>query len=415
MDIKAILNRCHPIRGFVYSASRFDAGQQISVQVRARKNSQGACAGCGKRAPTYDTAPKPRTFTFIPLWGFTVLLLYCMRRLDCPRCGVTTEMVPWSDGKHRTCFAYRQYLAFWAKRLAWSEVGRLFNASWGVVFRSVRWVVDWGLAHRKLDGVRAIGIDEIAVWKGHKYLTVVYQIDAGVRRLLWVGRDRTEQTLERFFSDFGSKRAAALKFVASDMWKPYINVIARHASAAVHVLDRFHIVAKLNKVIDEIRAGEARKLDAQGFTALKHTRWCFLKRPKNLTPDQRRKLKDALQYNLRTVRAYLHREALEGFWKYQSPLWAGWFLDGWCKRVMRCRIPQLKRFAKTMRRHKPLILNWFRAKKAISAAVVEAMNANAKLAIRKARGFRTFEALQIALFHQLGHLPEPTYLTHRFW
>lgn len=415
MDIKTILNRCHPLKGFVYGTSWFEEDQRFNIEVRARKNSRAICSGCGKRGHTYDTAKKPRGFAFIPLWGFAVLLLYHMRRVDCRRCGPTTEMVPWSEGKHRTCFAYRSYLAFWAKRLSWIETSRVFHTSWGVVFRSVRWVVDWGLAHRKLDRVQAIGIDEIAVWKGHKYLTVVYQIDAGVRRLLWVGRDRTEQTLESFFTTFGTTRAKALKFVASDMWRPYLTVIARRASSAVHVLDRFHIVAKLNKAIDEIRAGEARKLAAQGFTALKHTRWCFLKRPKNLTPGQRRKLKDVLQYNLRTVRAYLHREALEGFWKYRSATWAGWYLDGWCKRVMRSRIPELKKFARTMRRHKPLILNWFRAKKTISSAVVEAMNANAKLAIRKARGFRTFEAMETALFHQLGHLPEPTFSTHRFW
>jgi len=137
-----------------------------------------------------------------------------------------------------------------------------FKASWGVVFRSVKWVVDWGLAHRDLSGVGAIGIDEIAVWKGHKYLTIVYQIDEGARRMLWVGRDRTEQTLTDFFTMFGTARAAALRYVASDMWKPYLRVTTRFASNAVHVLDRFHIVAKLNKTIDEVRAGEARKLAA---------------------------------------------------------------------------------------------------------------------------------------------------------
>lgn len=415
MDIKAILNRCHPVRGFVYDHSWFAEGQLIGLRICTRKGSRGVCLGCGKRARTYDTARTPRTFSFIPIWGFAVLLFYCMRRVDCPRCGVTTEMVPWADGKQQSCYAYRQFLAFWAKRLSWTEVSRVFHTSWGVVFRSVKWVVDWGLAHRNLDGVAAIGIDEIAVWKGHKYLTIVYQIDQGLRRMLWVGRDRTEQTLTDFFTMFGTARAAKLRFVASDMWKPYINITRRFASAAIHVLDRFHIVAKLNKAIDEIRSVEARRLAPLGFTALKHTRWCFLKRPKNLTPNQRLKLKDVMQYNLRTVRAYLHRESLEGFWKYRSPLWAGWFLDGWCMRVMRSRIPQLKKFAQTMRRHKPLILNWFRAKRLISSAVVEAMNANAKLAIRKARGFRTFEALETALFHQLGHLPEPTFSTHRFW
>jgi len=99
-------------------------------------------------------------------------------------------------------------------------------------------VVDWGLAHRDLDGVKAIGVDEIAVWKGHKYLTVVYQIDQGLRRLLWVGRERTEEGFRGFFQTFGKVRAEKLQFVASDMWKPYIKLIAEFAGQAIHVLDR---------------------------------------------------------------------------------------------------------------------------------------------------------------------------------
>lgn len=415
MELKTILNRCHPVKGFVYQKVRFGLGNEILVDVVPRRGSHGYCGNCFKRGTTYDTGKNLRRFSFIPFWGFTVVLLYFMRRIDCARCGVATELIPWADGKQRSCYAYRQYLATWAKRISWSEVGRVFHVSWGVVFRSVEWVVQWGLDHRELSGIKAIGVDEIAVWKGHKYLTVVYQIDEGVRRLLWVGLDRTEKTLDEFFKSFGKINTAGLLYVASDMWKPYLNVIRRWAPAAIHVLDRFHIVAKLNKAIDEVRSVEARSLAAKGYETLKNTRWCFVKRPENLTAGQKMKLKDILQYDLRTVRAYLHKEALEAFWKYSSPKHAGMFLEKWCTRALRSRIPQLKRFVGTMRKHKPLILNWFIAKKAISSAAVEAMNGNAKLTIRKARGFRTTKALRIALFHQMGRLPEPSFIIHSFW
>jgi hypothetical protein len=116
-----------------------------------------------------------RAFAFVPLWGIAVTLLYLMRRVDCRWCGVTTERVPWADGKNQSCNAYRVFLARWAKRLSWSEVAGIFGTNWGVVYRSVQWVVAYGLAHRSFDGVRAIGVDEIAVWTGHKYLTVVYR------------------------------------------------------------------------------------------------------------------------------------------------------------------------------------------------------------------------------------------------
>jgi transposase len=180
------------------------------------------------------------------------------------------------------------------------------------------------------------------------------------------------------------------------------------------VLDRFHIVAKLNKAIDEIRAQEARALKTGGFEPiLKKTRWCFLKRTENLTDNQSQKLSDVLQYDLRTVRAYLLKEAFEGFWSYTSPYWAGWYLDKWCARAMRSRLEPIKQFVGTLRNHRELLLNWLRAKKEISCGCVEGMNTNIKLAIRKARGFKSYTVAETALYHELGRLPEPQF-THRF-
>jgi transposase len=413
MLVKTVLNRCHPLKSFTYEAVRF-IGDLLCVDVLPRKGSRPVCGRCKRRGATYDTSSRPRQFGFVPLWGFAVVLLYCMRRVDCRHCGVTTEQVPWAEGKNRTCNAFRLFLARWARRLSWQETAAIFNVSWGVVYRSIRWVVDYGLAARSLEGITAIGVDEIAVWAGQKYLTVVYQIDAGARRLLWVGRNRTEATMRGFFSMFGQARAKRLKFIASDMWQPYLKVVAKMAAQAIHVLDRYHVVAKLNEAIDEIRAKEARELARQGYEPiLKHSRWCFLKRPENRTAKQNEKLADLLHYNLRTVRAYLLKESFEAFWGYISPWWAGWFLDKWCTRAMRSRLEPIKRFVFTMRAHRELMLNWFRAKKAISSGTVEGLNANAKLTVRKARGFRSYPVLETALYHTLGHLPEPD-SAHRF-
>ena len=151
-------------------------------------------------------------------------------------------------------------------------MAEVFQVSWGVVYRSICWVVAYGLQHRTLDGIEAIGIDEMSMWAGHRYVTVVYQIDQGVRRLLWVGRERTEKTLEAFFEQFGTARAKALQFVASDMWKPYIKVVAAWAPQVVHVLDRFHVVAKLHKAVDEVRAkGSPRGWPVKGWRTFSNT------------------------------------------------------------------------------------------------------------------------------------------------
>ena len=198
------------------------------------------------------------------------------------------------------------------------------------------------------------------------------------------------------------------------MWKPYLHVIAKKASAAVHVLDRYHIMAHLNKAIDKVRAEESRQLKRDGYEPhLTNTRWLLLKRPENLTADQSVKLRDLLRYNLRSVRSYLLKEEFQRFWGYVSPHWAGVFLDRWCGQVMRSRLEPMKKAAKMVRRHRELLLNWFRAKGTMSAGIVEGFNNRAKLTTRKAFGFRSPRVAEIALFHVLGKLPEPV-STHRF-
>ena len=246
-------------------------------------------------------------------------------------------------------------------------------------------------------------------------MTLVYQIDHGRKRLLWIGKDRTTKTFLRFFRMLGKERSRRLKAVCSDMWKPYLKVIAKKAGDAIHVLDRFHIMQKMNKAIDEVRAGEARQMKADGYEeVLKHSRWCLLKRRENLTDKQTVKLKELLKYNLRAVRAHLLREDFQQFWEYVSPNWAGKFLDEWCTRTMRSQLEPMKKVARTLRNHRELLLNWFRAKGALSSGIVEGFNNKVKLTTRKSYGFRTYEAIETTLYHNLGALPEPEF-THRFW
>jgi transposase len=250
--------------------------------------------------------------------------------------------------------------------------------------------------------------------RGHRYLTLVYQIDAGARRLLWVGLDRTEDSLRGFFRTLTDEAKRSIRYLCSDMWKPYLNVLAQEVSGAIHVLDRFHIMQAMNKAIDELRAEEARRLKRDGYEpALKHARWCLLKRPENLTRKQTVKLAELVKYNLRSVRGYLLREDFQRFWTYQYADWARGFLREWCNRTMRSKIEPMKKVARMLRGHETLILNWFKARGTISAGVAEGLNNKVKLTTRKAYGFRTFDAVKTALYHNFGSLPEPEF-THRF-
>jgi transposase len=416
MHLKSILNRVEPLKSFVYKQARFVevAGSQpfIEVTIKPRANGRAICSGCGKKRPGYDRL-SPRRFEFVPLWNIAVFFVYAMRRVDCPECGVTVERVPWGEGKEHLPTSYRWFLARWAKRLSWKETADAFSTSWDNVFRSVKYAVSWGLAHRDLSAIEAIGVDEIQWQSGQKYLTLVYQI-SGIKRLLWVSEDRTKQSLRRFFELLADDVRAGIRFVASDMWGPYLTVIAEQIPQALHVLDRFHIMQNMNKAIDEVRREEVAKLKRDGYEpVLKHSRWCLLKRPENLTDHQATRLADLMTYNLKSVRAQLLREEFQWFWEYAHAGWAGKFLDSWCTRTMRSQLKPMKKVAKMLRRHRHLILNWFRAKGLISSGTVEGLNGKAKLTTRKAYGFRTKEGIEIALFHTLGRLPEPE-CTHRF-
>jgi len=417
MQIKTILNRIEKQPGFIYDACKWRTVPgmlALEITLRPQSRQLAICSGCGHRRPGYDTL-RQRSFEFVPLWGILVFFLYAPRRVDCPDCGVKVERLPWAQGKCHLTTTYAWFLATWAKRLSWKEVAEVFHTSWDSVVRSVKMAVKWGLVHRDLSGIMAIGADEIC-WRKRKekFVTLVYQLDAGKRRLLWIGRDRTARTFRSFFEWLGEKRCQDLRFVCSDMWKPYLRVIAEMAPAAVNVLDRFHVMSHMSKAIDEVRAKEAKELKAKGKEPLlTGSRWCLLKRPENLTDNQVERLKDLLAYNIKTVRAYLLKEDFQRFWEYISPFWAGKFLDAWCTRTMRSRLKPMKKVAKMLRNHRGLVLNWFRAKGEIALGCVEGFNNKAKVTTKRSYGFRSYDLLKIALYHALGDLPTPEF-THRF-
>jgi transposase len=264
----------------------------IEILIEPRANGRPICSGCGQRAPGYDRLAE-RRFEFVPLWQIAVFFVYAMRRVECPRCGVKVEQVPWCDGKNQLTTTYRWFLAGWAKRLSWKGVAEAFGTTWQNVFRSVQHAVSWGLAHRSLERIKAIGIDEVQWQKGH------------------------------------------------------------------------------------------------------------------LTDKETVKLSELVKYNLRSVRAYLLKEDFQRLWEYERPGWAGKFLDQWCTRTMRSKLEPMKKIARSLRAHRELILNWFEAKGTVSSGIVEGLNNKVKLTTRKSYGFRTYEAIETTLSHNLGALPEP--------
>jgi transposase len=420
LTVTNILRRVLPLKGFCYRWARWresDDGEGravIEVGLAARQGAKACCGRCRRPAPGYDQPQKVRCWQFISLWTIQIYFVYAPRRVACGRCGVRVEGLPWASGKLQVCDALRIFLAQWARLLSWQEVASRFQVKWNDVYGAVKWVVRYGLRHRDLSGIRALGVDEVCVAKG-KLWTVVYQIDEGARRLLWIGQDRKAATLAMIFNRLGRARCAAVEFICSDLWRGYLGIIAQRLPQALHILDRFHIRKNLGEAIDQIRRAESHALARAGLTPLlKKLRWALLKHRRNWTAKERRRMRELVGCGLRSLRAFLLVESFEHFWTYHSPTWADKFLYGWCQRVARSRLAPLQRAAKTLAKHRALLLNYFIARKEYSSGVVEGLNNKLKLTLKRSYGFRTNLARKVALYHALAHLPEPR-LTHSFF
>jgi len=246
---------------------------------------------------------------------------------------------------------------------------------------------------------------------------VIYQIDGHCRRLLWVGKRRTQATLRRGLTALGDEVVSGLQFVCSDMWRPYLNVIAARAGQALHVLDRFHITMHLNQAVDQVRRAESGRLRTVAGTQaarLKNMRWKLLRRGSRVRGQARQQLNALAASKLATARAWILKETFQHFWRYRSLTWAGYFLKVWTERALRSRLEPMKKVARMLRSHQDLLMNWFRAKGEISSGAVEGLNNKIRVVTRRSYGFRTYKAMEIALYHNLGRLPEPEESAHSF-
>ena len=421
LTIKSLLRRLQDLAGFIITQTKLVDSKGalcIEVHLAADPRRKPRCSKCREACAWYDTLPE-RCWKCVPLWNIPVKKFYARRRVNCPHDGVVVEHLPWNVGKSPYTKDFMLFLARWARRLSWKETATIFKTSWEAVRRSVEWVVSYGLANRSLEGVSALGTDELHRGRGKKstnFLTLIYQINAGVRRLLWVGLKRKESTLKRGFACLEQARPGFLlgiKVICSDMWKPYLEVIKALVPHALNILDPFHIAQQMNTAVDNVRRGEQARLSQAGKQSVKHGRFLLLRRGTRVLGHARIKLKAVLRSLRQTSRAWELKESFRRFWHYRSELWAGAFLRAWVTRALRSRLEPMRKVARMMRSHHDLLMNYFRAKREYNSAVVEGLNNKARIALCRSYGHRSFEILQLVLYHNLGDLPEPESI-HRF-
>lgn len=381
-----------------------ESDEGLVVHIDRLERRRLRCGLCGQLCPkVHSLVSKQRCWRDLSLRQTPLLLCYRPRRLRCGHCGVRVEAVPWAARWARVTRTLAAAVAVLARQLSWQQTAQHFRLNWKSVARVVKRAVAYGLAQRRRRPLHWIGVDEVSRRKGHRYLTVVYDLER--RTLLWVGEDRTEQTLAGFFSGLGRRRCRTIQVVCMDMWAAYAKAVSQHAPQAQVLFDRFHLVQHLNRAVDEVRRAQMRRLRREEKVRFKGTRYLLLKNPWNLTADQKERLSTLVRWNTPITRAYYLKESFQLFFDYQQEKRAGEHLERWMHSAMRARLAPFQKLVRMLRSHLDGVLAWTKLR--LSNGALEGMNNKIKLVSHRAFGFRSVEHYVAAIYHCCARLPLP--------
>ena len=361
------------------------------------------CGHCGRTAKAIHDVRPERQWQDLTMRGVRMVLCYSPRRVHCRFCGVHVEAYRWAEPWARVTRALAGCVITLAQRESWQETARVYGLNWKSVATLVRRAVDYGLAQRRRRPLHWIGIDEVSRKKGHRYLTVVYDLERRV--LVWVGEDRTQDTLAKFFTGLGRRRCATVRAVCMDMWAAYAKAVTTHLPQAQILFDRFHVVQHLNRAVDEVRRAEIRRIGRRERVYFRRIRFLLLKSPWNLTGQERDRLSTLVRWNARIVRAYYLKEAFQQFWLISNPTAAETHLRQWMRAAKRSRLQAFKLFVQLLESHLEGILAWTRLR--LSNGALEGMNNKIKLISHRSFGFRSAKNYIAAIYHCCAKLPLP--------
>lgn len=350
------------------------------------------CSCCKRRSGRYDSL-KARRWRHLDFGGAQVFLRYALRRVRCARCGIVAEYVPWCEmaTTHFTT-RFEETVGFLVQRCDKTSVQDMFNIAWRTVGRIVERVVRRHQARDPLDGLTAIGIDELSYRRGHKYVTTVTNQLTG--EIVWAHEGKNAETLMSFFAELGEERCSAIEVVTMDMSEAYIKAVREMVPQAQIVFDRFHVQKLVSAALDETRREEwqrLRELDQEEANKVKGLRWPLLKNPWNLTRAQSQRLSTLQKDNDRLYRAYLLKESFACILNCQQPNVVKAKLEDWIAWASRSRLPGFIRVAKTIRKYLDDIVAYIRW--GMTNGIVEGLNNKVRVITRRAYGFHSATAL----------------------
>lgn len=329
--------------------------------------------------------------------GWRIWLEFERWRVGCLRCrSVFVEQLDWLATNPRYTRPFVLHVGALCREMtikAVAEVERLHHST--VKDLDKRYMVAQ-LARAGTPTPRVIGIDEIAIRKGHEYRIVVSDLERG--RPIWVGgQGRKEEDLAQFFTWLGAAKTARIRLAVMDMWRAFRTATTRHAPQAGIVFDKFHVLGHLSDALDEVRRSEYRRLTGKDRTYIKGQRYTLLSSWENLSLDGRRSLKKLLAVNKRLNTAYLLKEQFGQLWSYRREGWARAFFERWRDALKWQRLRPYERFAAMIDRHWEGIAAYCHAENKVSLGLVEGLNNKIRVLQRRAYGYRDEEYLRIKI------------------
>jgi transposase len=389
----SLLYHAFGLVGYHYCSQRFEAGQVIMCIDKPRERLR--CPGCGS-AEVWSQGGIKRTFRTLPIGGKPVLLEFKVPRVLCFDCSSVRQIkLGFADPKKHFTRAFERYALDLSRHMTILDVAEHLKVSWDTIKDIQARSLQKRFGKPKLHKLRQIAIDEIAIGKGHHYLTVVLNLLTGA--VVFVGDGKGVAALEPFWARLGRARHK-IKAVATDLGRAYIRAVRDHLPRAVHVFDHFHVVKLFNDKLSAFRRELFHELSSDhDRKLLKGTRWLLLKNPENLDPerDEHRRLQEALRLNQPLATAYYLKEDLRQIWSQPNKRTARRVLRDWLARAQVSGIRFLIQFADTLEEHQEGILAYYDYP--ISTGPLEGTNNKIQLMKRQAYGFRDYEFFKLKI------------------
>ncbi len=369
----------------------------IVVIMLGRTRHRVRCPCCNRVVKRYE-GRYGRLVRHMDLSGFECYLYFEEYKLHC-RCGYRGMEDVGFVGSHRHCTrAYEEYVARLCCFMSLKEAALIAGLDWKTVKDIDKASIRSSLKGLSEEQPRRIGVDEVAYQKGHKYLTVVRDVDEG--RVLWVGMDRKKETLDSFFQELGAEKSRQVLVAVMDMWDPYIASVRQHTGADI-VFDKFHIAKKVNEALDSVRRREFKDADKDVKAEFKHKRYLVLKRNENLSPEKRETLDSLLDKNETLHNAYLLKEQVLDILDEKYETIAIQRLETWKNNIVQSGIKEYEKAMKTIENYLYGIHNYFKHK--LTNAASEGFNNKIGLIKRRAYGYRDIEYFMLKIIKLCGH------------